>query len=86
MRYLAKIKKQDFRLSPKNEAGVFVGFSTLQGTNGSVLLVGDKKYVVAREHVSYVQDHFPLHQDRSANPELEWLHRLLARSNLVTMT
>ena len=32
VRYLAKIKKQDFRLSPKNEAGVFVGFATLQGT------------------------------------------------------
>ena len=53
----------------------------MQGTYGSVLLVGDKKYVVAREHVSYVQDHFPLQQERSANPELEWLHRLLARNN-----
>ena len=52
VRYLAKINKQDFRLSPKNEASVFVGFTTLQGTYGSVLLVGDKKYVVAREHVS----------------------------------
>ena len=58
-----------------------MGFATLQGTYGSVLMVGDKKYVVAREHVSYVQDHFPLQQERSANPELEWLHRLLARSN-----
>ena len=60
VRYLAKIKKQDFQLSPKNEAGVFVRFVTLQGTYGSVLLVGDKKYVVARENVSHVQqDHFP---------------------------
>ena len=28
-----------------------------------------------------MQDHFPLQQERSANPELEWLHRLLARGN-----
>ena len=60
VRCLAEIKKQDFRLSAKNEAGVFAGFATLQGTYGSVLPVGDKRYVVAREHVSYVQDPFPL--------------------------
>ena len=28
-----------------------------------------------------MQDHFPLQQEQSANPELEWLRRLLARSN-----
>ena len=47
-----------------------MGFATLQGTYGSVMLVGNKKYVVARELVSYVQDHFPLQQERSANSEL----------------
>ena len=37
------------------------GNFTLQGTYGSVLLVGDGRYVVAREHVvAYIQDHFPL--------------------------
>ena len=30
VRHLAKIKKSDFKLSPKNEAGVFVGFATLK--------------------------------------------------------
>jgi hypothetical protein len=60
VRFLAKIKKSDFKLSPKNQAGVFVGFATLKGTYGSVLMVGEGKYVVAREHVNYVQDHFPL--------------------------
>ena len=38
------------------QAGCFVGIATLQGTYGSVLLVGDRKYVVAREHIAYVQD------------------------------
>ena len=81
VRYLAKIKKSDFKLSPKNQAGVFVGFATLKGTYGSVLMVGEGKYVVAREHVNYVQDHFPLQKEKSANPELDWLHRLLGRQN-----
>jgi hypothetical protein len=58
------------------------GNFTLQGTYGSVLLVGDGRYVVAREHVvAYIQDHFPLQHQKSANPELEWLHRLLGRQN-----
>ena len=70
VRHLAKIKKSDFKLSPKNQAGVFVGFATLQGTYGSVLMVGDNRYVVAREHVAYVQDHFPLQHEKSANPGL----------------
>ena len=73
--------KTDFKLSPKNEAGVFMGFATLKGTYGSVLMVGEGKYVVAREHVAYVQDHFPLQARKSANPELDWLHRLLGRNN-----
>ena len=81
VRHLAKIKKTDFKLSPKNEAGVFMGFATLKGTYGSVLMVGEGKYVVAREHVAYVQDHFPLQARKSANPELDWLHRLLGRNN-----
>ena len=44
-------------------------------------MVGNNRYVVAWEHVAYVQDHFPLQHEKSANPELEWLHRLLGRQN-----
>ena len=39
----------DFKLSSMNQAGVFVGFATLKGIYGSVLMVGEGKYVVARE-------------------------------------
>jgi hypothetical protein len=81
VRHLEKLDRKDFKLSPKNQAGVFVGIATLQGTYGSVLLVGDRKYVVAREHVNYVQDHFPLQREKSANKELAWLNRLLGRNN-----
>ena len=80
VRYLDKLKKTDFKLSPKNQAGIFVGFATLQETYGSVLMVGENSYVVAKEHVGYVQDHFPLQHEKSANKELEFLHRLLGRN------
>jgi hypothetical protein len=66
-------------ISPKNQAGIFVGFTTLQETYGSVLMVGENSYVVAKEHVEYVQDHFPLQHEKSVNKELEFLHRLLGR-------
>ena len=76
-----------FLLSPKNQAGIFVGFATLQETYGSVLMVGENSYVVAKEHVAYVQDHFPLQHQKSRNKELEFLHRLLGRggSGLLTV-
>ena len=35
------VRMSDFKLSPKNQAGVFVGFATLEGTYGSVLMVGE---------------------------------------------
>ena len=60
------VRMSDFKLSPKNQAGVFVGFATLKGIYGSVLMVGEGKYVVAREHVNYVQDHFALQKEKSA--------------------
>ena len=76
-----------FLLSPKNQAGIFVGFATLKETYGSVLMVGENSYVVAKEHVAYVQDHFPLQHQKSRNKELEFLHRLLGRggSGLLTV-
>jgi len=30
VRYLSKIDRKDFKLSPKNQAGVFLGFATLR--------------------------------------------------------
>ena len=76
-----KTRQERLQTFTKNQAGCFVGVMTLQSTYGSVLLVGVRKYVVAREHTGYIQDHFPLQQQKSANPELKWLHRLLGRNN-----
>jgi len=55
-----KTRQERLQTFTKNQAGCFVGVMTLQSTYGSVLLVGVRKYVVAREHTGYIQDHFPL--------------------------
>jgi len=80
VRYLSKIDRKDFKLSPKNQAGVFLGFATLRnGTYGSILLIGDRRIVVAKETMDFIHDLFPLKHAPSANSEYAWLHRLLKR-------
>ena len=63
-----------------NQAGVFLGFATFRnGTYGSILLIGDKRIVVAKETMDFIHDLFPLKTAPSANSEYAWLHRLLKR-------
>ena len=82
VRYLSRIDRKDFKLSPKNQAGVFLGFATLRllnGTYGSILLIGNRRIVVAKETMDFIHDLFPLKHAPSANSEYAWLHRLLKR-------
>jgi hypothetical protein len=59
---------------------VFLGFATLRnGTYGSILLIGDRCIVVAKEPMDFIHDLFPLKHAPSANSEYAWLHRLLKR-------
>jgi len=61
IRYLGKLDRKEFKLLPKNQAGVFLGFSTLSNvTYGSVLLIGDRRLVVAKETMDFIHDCFPL--------------------------
>ena len=58
-RYLSKLDCKGFKLSPKNQAGVFLGFATLEkGTYGSILMVGERRFVVAQETVDFVHNNF----------------------------
>ena len=67
-------------MSPKNQAGVFLGFATLRnGTSGSIFLIGNRRIVVAKETMDFIHDLFPLKHAPSANSEYAWLHRLLKR-------
>jgi len=80
VRYLSKMDRKDFKLSPKNQADVFWGFATLRiGTYGSILLIGDRRIVVAKETMDFIHDLFPLKHAPSANSEYAWLHHLLKR-------
>jgi len=80
VRYLSKMDRKDFKLFPKNQAGVFLGFAPLRNsTYGSILLIGDRRIVVAKETMVFIHDLFPLKHAPSANSEYAWLHRLLKR-------
>jgi len=69
-RYLSKQDRKGFKLSPKNQAGVFLGFATLEkGTYGSILMIGERRFVVAQETVDFIHNNFPLKYAPSANPE-----------------
>jgi len=81
IRYLGKIDRKDVKLSPKNQAGVFFGFATLSnGTYGSVLLIGDRRLVVAKETMDFIHDCFPLKEEPSSNSEYAWVHNLLRQN------
>jgi len=57
-----------------------LGFATLRnGTYGSILLIGDRRIVVAKETMDFIHDLFPFKHAPSANSEYAWLHRLLKR-------
>jgi len=74
IRFLDKLDRKDFKLSPANQA-------TLRHVFGSVIQVGSDAYVTARHNVSYVLDHFPhSNKSHSSSAELSWLHTLLAKS------
>jgi len=83
-RYLSKLDRKDFKLSPKNQAGVFLGFATLdKGTYGSILMIGERRFVVAKETVDFIHNNFPLKHTPSANPEYAWMHGLMQRNQAV---
>ena len=76
IRNLDKIDRSDFKLSPANEAAVFIGLAHLGETFGSVLMT-EKSLVVARDNVHYLKDYFPLTLQRPGHVDWQYLHRLL---------
>jgi len=81
--YLSKLDRKDFKLSPKNQAGVFVRFATLEKcTYGSILIIGERHFVVAKETVDFIHNNFPLKHAPSANPEYAWMYGLMQQFRL----
>jgi len=81
IRFLDKLDRKDFKLSPATQARDFMGYATLRHVFGAVIQVGCNAYVTARHNVSYVLDYFP-HSNKSysSHAEFSWLHTLLAKS------
>jgi len=53
-----------------SQAGVFLGFATLSNsTDGSVLLIGDRRLVMAKETMDFIHNCFPLKEEPSSNSE-----------------
>jgi len=70
VQYLSKLDRKDFKLSPKNQAGVFLGFAIFRnGTHGSIQLIGDRRIVVATETMDFVHYLFPQKTAPLANSE-----------------
>jgi len=83
-RYLSRLYRKDFKLSPKNQAGVFLGFATLEkGTYGSILMIGERRFVVAKETVDFIHNNFPLKHAPSANPKYAWMHGFMQHNQAV---
>ena len=76
IRNLDKIDRSDFKLSPANEAAVFIGLAHLGETFGSVLMT-EKSLVVARDNVHYLKDYFPLTTQPPGHVDWKYLHQLM---------
>ena len=76
IRNLDKIDRNDFKLSPQNECGIFIGMAHLQDTYGSVILV-EKSLVVARDNVRFIEEYKPWIATTPHHQDWVHLHRLL---------
>ena len=76
IRHADKLARSDYKLSPANDCGTFIGLAHLGETFGAVLLT-DKSLVVARDNISYIVDLFPLTRKPPAHKSWAHLHRLL---------
>jgi hypothetical protein len=76
IRHRDKLDRPDFKLSPANECGVFIGLAHLGETYGAVLLT-ETSLVVARDNVSYVKDRFPLTTQAPGHSDWGFMQKML---------
>jgi len=46
-------------------------------------MIGDRRFVVAKETVDFIHNNFPLKHTPCANPEYAWMHGLMQRNQAV---
>jgi hypothetical protein len=70
--------REDWKLDPKNQSGVFLGFSHRRNIYGSQILV-DKAIITAKHQIAYDVDLFSFLQRDNSNDRMQFLQSLLKR-------
>jgi hypothetical protein len=70
--------REDWKLDPKNQSGVFLGFAHRRNIYGTQILV-DKAIITARHQIAYDVELFPFLQRDNSNDCMQFLQSLLKR-------
>ena len=70
--------RADWKLDPKNQSGVFLGFAHRRNLYGAQILV-DKSIITARHQIAYDVELFPFQKRDNSNDRLQFLQWLLHR-------
>ena len=70
--------RTDWKLDPKNQSGVFLGFAHNRNVYGAQILV-ENSIITAKLQVAYDTELFPFHQRDNSNPRMQFLTWLLNR-------
>ena len=64
--------RTDWKLDPKNQSGVFLGFAHNLNVYGAQILV-DNAIITAKLQIAYDTELFPFHQRDNSNPRMQFL-------------
>ena len=70
--------REDWKLDPKNQSGVFLGFAHRRNIYGAQILV-DKAIITAKHQIAYDVELFPFMQRDNSNDRMQFLQSLLNR-------
>jgi hypothetical protein len=70
--------RADWKLDPKNQSGVFLGFAHRRNLYGAQILV-DKSIITARHQIAYDVELFPFQKRDNSNNRFQFLQWLLHR-------
>jgi hypothetical protein len=70
--------REDWKLDPKNQSGVFLGFAHRRNIYGAKILL-DKAIITAQHQIAYDIELFPFQQRDNSNDRLQFLQLLLKR-------
>jgi hypothetical protein len=70
--------REDWKLDPQNQSGVFLGFDHRRNIYGAQIIV-DKAIITARHQIAYDVELFPFQQRDNSNDRMQLLQSLLKR-------